>query len=59
MFMANEQTAELSLPKGAFDFKKHWSATINPVALGTGKRPESQIDYVIKNVLEIIKAAAR
>ena len=27
--------AELFLPKGAFDFKKHWSATINPVALGT------------------------
>jgi len=27
--------AELFLPKGAFDFKKHWSATINFVALGT------------------------
>jgi IS30 family transposase len=26
--------AELFLPKGAFDFKKHWSATINLVALG-------------------------
>jgi IS30 family transposase len=27
--------AELFLPEGAFDFKKHWSATINLVALGT------------------------
>ena len=26
--------AELFLPKGAFDFKKYWSATINLVALG-------------------------
>lgn len=27
--------AELFLPEGAFDFKAFWSATINPVALGT------------------------
>jgi len=27
--------AELFLPVGAFDFVKHWSNTINPVALGT------------------------
>jgi IS30 family transposase len=26
--------AKLFLPKGAFDFQKHWSATINHVALG-------------------------
>jgi IS30 family transposase len=26
--------AELFLPEGAFDFKKHWPTTINPVALG-------------------------
>ena len=26
--------AELFLPQGAFDFVKHWSTTINPVALG-------------------------
>ena len=26
--------AELFLPDGAFDFVKHWSTTINPVALG-------------------------
>ncbi len=27
--------AELFLPEGAFDFQKHWSAKIKPVALGT------------------------
>ena len=27
--------AELFLPKGAFDFQKYWSNTIDPVALGT------------------------